>query len=102
MIFYIVVDAVVQEVLDVVCGPQEAHHGLGWAAGEIYLISYSNDGRIVGQDHEWVQDALLLTVAIFLKIGLEKNLVKTNTMVCTPGFIWGKWWGGVVKATGDR
>ena len=33
-IFNIMVDAVVQAVLDVVCGPQEAHHGLGWAAGE--------------------------------------------------------------------
>ena len=33
MIFNIVVDAAVREVLYVVCGPQEAEHGLGWAAG---------------------------------------------------------------------
>ena len=29
----IVVDAVVQVVLGVVCSPQEAQHGMAWAAG---------------------------------------------------------------------
>ena len=38
MIFNIVVNAVVWAVLDVVCGPQEAQHGLGWAAGERNLV----------------------------------------------------------------
>ena len=38
MIFNIVVDAVVRAVLDVVCGPQEALHGLGWAAGERNVV----------------------------------------------------------------
>ena len=33
MIFNIVVDAVVRLVLDMVCGPQEAQHGMGWVAG---------------------------------------------------------------------
>ena len=32
-----------------------------------------------------------MTVAMFRRIGLEKNLENTKTMVCTPGFIWGKW-----------
>ena len=31
MIFNIVVDAMVRAVLDVVCRPQESHHGLVWA-----------------------------------------------------------------------
>ena len=26
-----------------------------------------------------------------LQDGFEKSLEKTNTMVCTPGFVWGKW-----------
>ena len=38
MIFNIVVNAVVWAVLDVVCGTQEAQHGLGWAAGERNLV----------------------------------------------------------------
>ena len=33
-IFNILVSAVVREVLLEVCGPQQAHHGLGWSAGE--------------------------------------------------------------------
>ena len=33
-IFNIVVDAVVREVLLEICGPQEAHHGFIWSAGE--------------------------------------------------------------------
>ena len=37
-----------------------------------------------------MQDALTVTVAIFLWMGLETNLDKTNTMVCNPGLIWGK------------
>ena len=51
MIFNIVVDAVVRAVLDMVCGPQEAQHGLGWAAGERNLIFYADSGRIAGKDH---------------------------------------------------
>ena len=87
MIFNIVVDAVVRAVLDMVCRPQEAHHGLGWAAGERNLIFYANDGRIAGRDHVWVQDALSFMVTMFQRMGLEKNIENTETMVCTLGFI---------------
>ena len=38
MIFNIMVDVVVRAVLDVVCGHQEAQHGLGLAAGERNII----------------------------------------------------------------
>ena len=51
MIFNIVVDAVVRAVLGVVCGPQEAQHGMGWSAGEWNLVFYSDDGRIAVSDH---------------------------------------------------
>ena len=91
MIFNIVVDAVVREVLEEVCSPQEVQNGMGWAAGERNLVFYVDDGRIVGQYHEWVQDALTMTVAMFLRMGLETNLEKTKAMVCTPGLIWVKW-----------
>ena len=65
MIFNIVVDAVSRAVLEVVCGPQEARHGMGWAAGERNLILYADVGRIVGRDHIWLKEALTVTVAIF-------------------------------------
>ena len=38
MVFNIVVDVVLRSVLDVVFGPQEAQHGLGWVAGDHSLI----------------------------------------------------------------
>ena len=65
MIFNIVVDAVMRAVMEEVCSPQEAHHGMEWAAEERKLIFYADDGRIAGLDHKWVQDALTVTVAIF-------------------------------------
>ena len=64
---------------------------MGWAAGEINLVFYSNNGWIEGRDHEWVQDTLEVTVAMFCKMGLDVNLKKTKAMVCTPDLIWRKW-----------
>ena len=65
MIFNIVVEVVVRAMLEVVCGPQEARHGMGWEAGERSLIFYAGDRRIGGRDHIWVQDALTVSVAMF-------------------------------------
>ena len=87
--FNVVVELVVRAVLDLVCGPQEAKHGLGWAAGERNVIFYADDVRIAGRYHEWVQDALLVTVEMFRSMGLKKNINNSKTMVCTTGFIWG-------------
>ena len=52
MIFNIVMYAVFQAVLDVVCGPQEAQNCMIWAAGEINLVFYADEGSIAGQEHE--------------------------------------------------
>ena len=46
IIFNIVVDAAMRDVLDVVCGPQEAQHSMGWDMGERNMVFYANDGRI--------------------------------------------------------
>ena len=91
IIFNNVVDAVVQVVLNVVCSTWESHNGIGWAAGDKNLVFYANDGRILGRDHEWVQYLLIVTVSMFLRMGLGANLEKTNSIVFTPGFIWGEW-----------
>ena len=87
MIFNVVVDAVVQAFLEEVCSPQEAHHDMGWEAGARNFVFNVDDVRIAGWDHEWVQDALTVTVAMFQRMGLEKNLDKTKAMVRTPRFI---------------
>ena len=85
------VDTVVREVLDVVCRPQEAQNGLVWEAGERNLVFNANDGRIAGWDQKWVLDAMMVTVAISRRMGLENNLKNIRFVVCTPVFIWGKW-----------
>ena len=76
MIFNIVVNEVVQAVLEELCIPQEAQHGMGWAAGERNIVFYVDDRRIASQDREWVQDALMVTVAMFRQMGMDKNLKK--------------------------
>ena len=96
IVFNIVLDAVVRAVLDVFFGTQESQNDMGWAAGEINLVFYTNDGRIDGRDHEWVQDALKVTVAMFLRMGLNANLNSTKAMVCTLRCIWGDWGGDVI------
>ena len=55
------------------------------------MVFYVNNGRIAGRDHEWVQDSLSVTVAMFRRMGLEMNLEKSKTMVFMPGYIWCKW-----------
>ena len=44
------------------------------------LVFYANDGGIAGQDHEWVQDVLTVTVAMFHRMGLKINLEKTKVV----------------------
>ena len=65
MIFNIVMDEVVRAVLEVVCGPHEVRHGMGWAAGEWNLFFYLDDGKIVGRDHIWVNYTLTVALEMF-------------------------------------
>ena len=74
MIFNTLVGAVVRDMLEVVCSPYEARHGMGWAVGESNLIFYDDGGRIGGRYQIWVQEALTVSVAMFRRVGLEPNL----------------------------
>ena len=85
MIFSIVMDAVMKAVLEVFCGPQEAKHGMGWAAEERNLVFYDNKRWIQVREQIRVQDALTVTLVMFRRVGLEINLEKTKALVCTPG-----------------
>ena len=71
--------------------PQKSKHGLVWEGGERNVIFYADNGRIVGRYHKWFQDVLSVVVEIFWRMALERNIDKSNTMVCTSGFIWMKW-----------
>ena len=64
---------------------------MGWSAGDINLLLYINDGNILGWDHEWVQNALMVAVAMFRRMGLDAILEKTKVILYTPGFVWVKW-----------
>ena len=77
-IFNIVVDPVVRADLLEVYGPQEAHHGFIWSAGEHKICFYADDRQIVGHNPIWVQTALPAMVRMFERVGLQKNLSKTN------------------------
>ena len=65
MIFNIVVDVVVHVVLEEVCSPQQAQHGMGWVSGERNPVFYADDRRISGRGHDWVQDTLMVMVTMF-------------------------------------
>ena len=84
-IFNIIVDAVVRETIQEICGPQEDQHGFGWSAGEHNICFYADDGRISGQYPIWVQAALRKIVRIFVRFGLQINLNNTKAEICTPG-----------------
>ena len=96
IIYNIMLGDLVQEVLDVICIQQEAQHGMVWADREINLVFYANYGRIASRYHEGVQDVLVVAVRMLRRMGIDANLEKTNAMVCTHGFVWGKWGGGGV------
>ena len=54
-------------------------------------------GKIGGRDHIWVQDALTVSLAMFQRMQLETNLDNNKALVCTPGYIYGKWSDAVYK-----
>ena len=74
IIFNIIMDTVVRAVLEIVCGTQEARHGMEWAEGERNLVFYTDDRRIAGRDQLWVQDALTEKVEMFRRVFIETNL----------------------------
>ena len=73
-----------------VCSPQEEHHEIGWVAGEHKIIFYAYFVCIAGHNPIWFQRTLMVVVRLFKRVVLLTSLGKTNAMVCTPGFLWGK------------
>ncbi len=48
---------------------------------------YINNKYLASQDAEFLQHALTLLVNLFERIGLQTNMLETQTMICTPGRI---------------
>ena len=51
---------------------------------------YAEKGHIAGRNPIWVHTMLMTVVIMFDIVELHKNLGKSNAVVCTPVFIWGK------------
>ena len=66
---------------------QEAQHSLVWSEEEQNFGFYTDNSQIAGRDHIGVQNALMVTVAMFRKVGLKTNLENTKAMAYTPVFI---------------
>ena len=47
---------------------------MGWEEGERKLVFYVYDRLIAGRYHIWLQYALMVTVEIFRRVGLDTNL----------------------------
>ena len=60
---------------------------MGWEAGEQDLVFYADEGWIAGRDHIYVDDALVVTVKMFSRVGIDTNLENMKELVCTPGYI---------------
>jgi len=53
-----------------------------------FAIFYVNDAYLALRDAEFLQCTLdLLVSLLFERVGLETNVSKTQTMICTPGRI---------------
>ena len=61
-----------------------------WALVEHNIVFYADNGHIAGHNSIWVHTTLAAVFRIFERVELQTKLGKTNSMVCTPVFIWGK------------
>ena len=47
-------------------------------------VFYVDDGMVGATDPKWIQGVFSALVAIFYRVGLQKNVDKTVSMVCQP------------------
>jgi hypothetical protein len=87
-LFNIMVDAVAREWIR---DPQEGGGYEEWELDDListfFTIFYVDDAYLASRDPEFLQRALDFLVSLFERVGLEMNVSKTQTMICTPGRI---------------
>jgi hypothetical protein len=52
-----------------------------------FAIFYVDDAYLASRDPDFLQRALDVLVDLFARVGLEANVKRTQTMICTPGRI---------------
>jgi hypothetical protein len=87
-LFNILVDAVVREWLRQlrdggILDPEE----LDLLMAALFAIFYVGNAYLAARDPNFLQVALNSIVSLFKDVGLETNVKKTQTMICTPGQI---------------
>jgi hypothetical protein len=50
-----------------------------------FAIFYVDDAYLAARDRNFLQVALNSLVSLFERVGLETNVKKMRTMICTPG-----------------
>jgi hypothetical protein len=85
-LFNILVDAIVREWLcqlhdSGILDPEE----LDLLMVVFFAIFYVDDAYLAARDPNFLQVALTSPVSLFKCVGLETNVTKMQTMVCTPG-----------------
>ena len=87
--FNIIVDAVVHHWLSLTLDDAGdiIANGLGHTITNRLTLFYADDGAIGARDPTWLQQAIDVLASLFLRVGLETNTSKTQTMNCLPGHI---------------
>jgi hypothetical protein len=85
-LFNVLIDAVAREWLwelweGSALEPDEIDHLMA----TFFAIFYVNDAYLVSRKPDFLQRALNILVNLFACIGLETNVQKMQTMICTPG-----------------
>jgi hypothetical protein len=87
-LFNILVDAIVQEWIRQLREDRDhKEEELAEFMATFFAIFYVNDVYLASWDAGFLQHALTLLVNLFDHVGLQTNTLKTQTMICTPGWI---------------
>jgi hypothetical protein len=87
-LFNILVDAVAREWVQQLREESELEEAvITELMAAFFAIFYVDDAYLASRDPEFLQRVLDILVDLFAHVGLETNVKKTQTMICTPGRI---------------
>jgi hypothetical protein len=88
IIFNVVCNAVICYWLSIITDDNSIPvEGFGLCITEQGVLLYVDDGLLASRDVGWLQQALDVLVDLFACMGLKTNTTKTQSMMCTPGYI---------------
>ena len=87
-LFIILVDVVAREWLRILRDESELEEeAIELLLATFFAILYVDDVYLASRDPDFLQRALDVLVDLFVQVGLETSVKKTQTMICTPGRI---------------